>query len=98
MNSVGDKKRKLSILIPALYDVSLRDILGRSRKAEYVAPRKAYHYFLRRLLGFSYPYIGDLVERDHSTVMYNCRTFDKDKFYKLCGVNEEYVKDYISEE
>jgi len=53
------------------YEVSLLDILNRSRKKEIAESRQIAMYLLRDILNLSYPYIGKkLGKRDHTTAIY----------------------------
>lgn len=53
------------------YEVSVGDLIGRSRKQEIVEPRQVACYLLRNMLSLSYPYIGEkLGKRDHTTAIH----------------------------
>jgi len=59
------------------FEISIADIISRSRKKEIVEPRQVSIYLLRDMLGLSYPYIADKVgKRDHTTAIY---AYDKIK-------------------
>jgi chromosomal replication initiator protein len=59
------------------FEISIADIISRSRKKEIVEPRQVLIYLLRDMLGLSYPYIADKVgKRDHTTAIY---AYDKIK-------------------
>jgi chromosomal replication initiation ATPase DnaA len=51
-------------------------ILGRSRKTEIVYGRQLAAYGLRRGVGLSYPKIGRLLNRDHSTIIHSVRKLE----------------------
>lgn len=51
------------------YGLSVDDLLGRSRYAHIATPRHIAMWLVRRKLHYSYPVIGRLFGRDHSTVM-----------------------------
>lgn len=51
------------------YFVSTRQILGKDRHQSIAAARLAAYWLLRALCGLSYPQIGALLRRDHTTVM-----------------------------
>ena len=55
------------------HGVSFEDIMGPSRNRNCVRPRKAAMSRIRAELGYSYPQIGRLFNRDHSTVMWATR-------------------------
>jgi chromosomal replication initiator protein len=53
------------------YDISLKDIVGTSRKKELVNPRQMIMYLMREEMNSSYPTIGnELGGRDHTTAMH----------------------------
>lgn len=53
------------------YNVVVPDLTGRSRKKEMVEPRQVAMYLLRDILRMSYPYIGEKLGRDHTTVIHS---------------------------
>ncbi|MEK7180838.1 MAG: chromosomal replication initiator protein DnaA [Patescibacteria group bacterium] len=53
------------------YNVGIPDLVGRSRKKETVEPRQVAMYLLRDILRMSYPYIGEKLGRDHTTVIHS---------------------------
>lgn len=53
------------------YNVVIPDLTGRSRKKEMVEPRQVAMYLLRDILRMSYPYIGEKLGRDHTTVIHS---------------------------
>lgn len=64
-------------IVSNFFEISINDIISRSRKKEIVEPRQVSIYLLRDILGLSYPYIADkLGKRDHTTAIY---AYDKIK-------------------
>lgn len=57
--------------VASFYNVQLADLVGRSRKKEMVEPRQVSMYLLRDILRMSYPYIGEKLGRDHTTVIHS---------------------------
>lgn len=53
------------------YNIQMDDLTGRSRKKEMVEPRQVCMYLLRDVLRMSYPYIGEKLGRDHTTVIHS---------------------------
>jgi chromosomal replication initiator protein len=53
------------------YNIEPPDLIGRSRKKEMVEPRQVAMYLLRDILRMSYPYIGEKLGRDHTTVIHS---------------------------
>ncbi len=65
--------RVLLDIITKHYDLSLDDLLGKSRERRYALPRQVAMYLLREELKCSFPAIGDhLGSRDHTTAMHAC--------------------------
>lgn len=65
-------KRLLEIVI-AYYDLSMEDILGKSREKRLAFPRQIAMYLLREDAKCSYPAIGTYIgDRDHTTAMHAC--------------------------
>lgn len=79
-------KERIAYLLERVYGVSVEDIKERNNKRNVSEARKTYCYLLRKYLGYSYPFIGSIIERDHSTVVYNVRTFDEEDFIDSCGL------------
>lgn len=57
--------------VAEFYNVEIEDLIGRSRKKEMVEPRQVAMYLLRDILRMSYPYIGEKLGRDHTTVIHS---------------------------
>lgn len=59
------------------YNISLNNLLSKSRKAEYVLPRQIAMYLVREIKNESYPKIGqEFGNRDHSTVMHSIQKIE----------------------
>jgi chromosomal replication initiator protein len=67
--------KRLLECLANLYDITSADILGKSRKAHISEARMIFIYLMRHL-GYSTTYLGELLNRDHTTMIYNTRTFD----------------------
>ncbi|MCG2700609.1 chromosomal replication initiator protein DnaA [Candidatus Parcubacteria bacterium] len=64
--------------VSKFYDVSLKDLTGKSRKKELVMPRQIVMYLMREEINSSYPTIGtELGGRDHTTAMHACNKISK---------------------
>ncbi|MCE9586483.1 chromosomal replication initiator protein DnaA [Candidatus Uhrbacteria bacterium] len=60
------------------YDISMEDILGKSRERRLAFPRQVAMYLLREEAKCSYPSIGNQVGgRDHTTAMHACDKINK---------------------
>ncbi len=58
-------------VVSSFFNVSNKDLLGKSRKKELVYPRQISMYLMRKEVAFSYPTIGqELGGRDHTTAMH----------------------------
>ena len=55
------------------FGVAVRDIIGPSRITTLVTPRHIAMYFMREILGFTFPQIGRACKRDHTVPMLACR-------------------------
>lgn len=83
INIVNNKKKVVSIkkiaeTVADFYSITIDDLIKQSRKKEYVKPRQAAMYIVRKELGTSYPTIGDFFGgRDHTTVMHGVEKVEK---------------------
>ncbi|MFV0440965.1 MAG: chromosomal replication initiator protein DnaA [Lachnospirales bacterium] len=59
------------------YNVSVSDILGKTRKADIVYPRQMAMYLSRKLTDKSLPLIGEKFNRDHTTVLSSINRIDE---------------------
>lgn len=65
--------RSLLDIITQHYEISLDELLGKSRERKFALPRQIAMYLLREELKCSFPAIGDhLGSRDHTTAMHAC--------------------------
>ena len=75
--------KKIIETVTGFYEVSVKDIVGRSRKKELVKPRHIIAYLLREDLRESYPKIARrLGHRDHTTAIYAHEKVKKELFDK----------------
>jgi len=71
--------KKIAEVVADFYDLSVSDLINRSRKKEVVKPRQVVMYLMREELKNSYPSIGSkLGDRDHTTVIYACEKIGKE--------------------
>ncbi len=59
------------------FDIKVEDILGKSQSRECSLPRQLAAYLCRDLLKMPYKKIGDLFDRDHSTIMTSVKQIQK---------------------
>lgn len=71
-----DRTKALIRLIAEDYGLTLEDILGPDRRQRIAHPRQHVMWSLRRM-GFSYPHIGQILGRDHSTVVAGVRRHEE---------------------
>lgn len=60
-----------------LYGISMDDLMSRSRRSDIAVARQIAMYTLRTSLGLSYPRIGKVFERDHTTAIHACNKVAK---------------------
>lgn len=70
--------KKIAENVAGFYSVTLEDLIKQSRKKEYVKPRQAAMYLVRKELSSSFPTIGEFFGgRDHTTVMHGVEKVEK---------------------
>ena len=63
------------------YDVSWKDVIGRSRKKKYISIRaEVYAYLLNH--GFSKSHIGKICNRDHTSILHILNTYSTDNTHQ----------------
>jgi len=61
------------------YEMTIADLINRSRKKSVVEPRQAAAFLLRELINMSYNDIGEkLGKRDHTTAIYACEKISQE--------------------
>jgi chromosomal replication initiator protein len=84
--------RSLVDVIVHYYEISMEDILGKSREQRFALPRQVAMYLLREETKCSYPAIGHQIgNRDHTTAMHAC-----EKIGSLVKNNDQIKKDLSS--
>ena len=68
--------KDLSLLYSIIGDHFLLNLSTRSRKREYVDARNIYYKLSRELLGHTYDSIGELVNKDHASVIHGIKCLD----------------------
>ena len=68
---------KIINIVSAKYGVSASDILGQKRNKDIMLARHVCIYIIRSQTDMSYPSIGRLFNRDHSTIMSSINTIEK---------------------
>lgn len=69
-----DRQELLQPFLDA-FNISIEELIGNRRTHDLTDIRKIVGYELRKT-GLSFPTIGRIMERDHSTVMYQCTAYE----------------------
>ncbi len=64
--------------VAKFYNLKVKDIKGRSRKATIAMSRQIAMYLLRDVISLSFPAIGRVFRRDHTTTIYAYRKIEKE--------------------
>lgn len=59
------------------FGVATHEIIGGNARKVYARPRQVAMYLARELTSYSTPQIGRAFDRDHTTVLYACKTVDR---------------------
>jgi len=71
--------KKIANEVASFYDITINELINRSRKKEIVQPRQIAMYLMRKELKSSYPFIGNkLGGRDHTTAIYACEKIERE--------------------
>ena len=86
---------KLIAIILSIYSVSFGDIKSKIRNGKISRARAAFCYLARKYFNLSYPIIGSLINKDHSSVIYAVKNFDpfvlEGKMKKLSFSLSDYI-------
>lgn len=69
---------KILKVVAEAYGISVDDIKGRRRTKEMAKARQLVAYFLRKINNLSYPAIGRIMKRDHTTAIYSYGKISQD--------------------
>lgn len=86
--------------VAAYHYVSVDDLRARTRRWDHVAwARAVAMWILHKHYGLSSPAVGDLMDRDHSTVLAGARKVEKARHEGHAGVTDtlNYVEKYHDE-
>ena len=88
---------KTGILADLIDRFTFEDVVGKWRKKELIMLRHSYAYFLREILGYTYPHIATLLSRDHSSIIHAVESIaDYSEYDKICFQCLQAVKDMKS--
>ena len=73
--SIQNAKR-MAHCVAAKHHITPEDIFGKSRKLEIVGARKELYWWLVRKFGMSYPMVGQILNRDHTSVLSGVRDYE----------------------
>lgn len=85
--SAEPKKVNENTIIEAVcnqYGISVEDVKGKKRSKEIAFPRQVCMYIMRNVLEYTYPKIGEIFGRDHSTAMHA-----EDKVKEMMGEDKD---------
>lgn len=85
----------------SLADIPKKDLIGQNRKSEIVKVRQLLMYVLRNDLKLSLPYIANVFNKDHTTVIHSIRVFEgvisikgSDELEKYLDITNEWREKY----
>lgn len=74
-NKLTLKKEEILEIIAEECGVNVNDVMKKVRKSELVKVRHLYSAILRKYYGFSYPKIGEIMDKDHTTIIHSVDAF-----------------------
>ena len=69
--------KRIIITVCNEFDVHPKDILGQRRQKNLILPRHICWWLAREETMFSYPQIGRMMKRDHTSIIYGCKKIDR---------------------
>jgi len=72
----------IASLVAVSYRLTLDDLKYGDKTARILEARQVAQWVLRRQLRLSFPEIGRVMNRDHSTVMHSCRAIEKRRAFE----------------
>ncbi len=78
---------RIKQIICKAYNLEEEVLLNKGRKKEIALPRQVLMYLAKKLTDLSFPAIGEMLKRNHTTVMHGCKAveemLEKDQEFKL---------------
>lgn len=71
------KAKEVLEVVSSVTRVSIEDIQSNRKTNDIVNARRLYHFLTKEMTHYSYPYIGRLVNQDHTTVIHNVAVSEK---------------------
>ena len=69
------KKEEILEIISEECGVNVNDVMKKVRNSELVKVRHLYSAILRKYYGYSYPKIGEIMDKDHTTIIHSVDAF-----------------------
>lgn len=91
----------LRAVVAEVYGIPSMRLVGRHVSRKYTRPRQVLACLCRELFGMTYPEIGALMERDHTTIMYARRCVMKRMYsddmtrFRVKRITQEYARRMI---
>lgn len=76
-------------MVASYFNISKSDILSNKRSKSIAEPRQIAMYFMRDILNLPYAKIGEIFDKDHSTVMHACSKIEKKSKDKQSDILED---------
>jgi chromosomal replication initiator protein len=76
---VIDKAYDMIVLVANSYEVPVHGVLSRSKAWMYAKPRRIAMYLIRKYTPLTFPAIGELFDRHHSTVITAIDTVESER-------------------
>ena len=84
---------KVQKIVASYFNIRISDLKSKKRTKGLVLPRQIAMYLCRELLKMSFPEIGRIFGgKDHSTVIYACKTVEKEKDNRMKDMLEDIIK------
>ncbi len=84
---------RIQKVVCAAYNLDVSVLLNKGRKKEIALPRQVLMYLAKKLTDLSFPAIGEMLKRNHTTVMHGCKAIEemmeKDSEFKAFVENLE---------
>lgn len=65
-------------IVARYYDVTVSEIMSKKRSRDITIPRQVSMYLCRSILDETFPKIGEIFKKDHTTVMHACTKIDEE--------------------
>ncbi len=83
--------KRIIITVCNEFNVHPKDILGQRRQKNLILPRHICWWLAREETMFSYPQIGRMMKRDHTSIIYGCKKIDR--FVSMHNLGQQPIKE-----